>query len=52
MKGHLFGLVDGQAMKIIRRCLSFSSRLFAIQGNEDRSHEYFDLKIGIGKKKN
>lgn len=52
MKGHLFGLVGGQAMKIIRRCLSFSSRLFAIQGNEDRSHEYFDLKIGIGKKKN
>lgn len=51
MKGHLFGLVGGQAMKIIRRCLSFSSRLFPIQGNEDRSHEYFDLKIGIGKKK-
>lgn len=39
-----------QAMKIIRRCLSFSPRLFAIQSNEDRGHEYFDLKIGIEKK--
>lgn len=48
MKGHLFDLV--QAMKIIRRCLSFSLRLSAIQSNEDRGHEYFDLKIGIEKK--
>lgn len=38
-------------MKIIRRCLSFSPRLSAIQSNEDRGHEYFDLKIGIEKKK-
>lgn len=38
-------------MKIIRRCLFFSSRLSAIQGDKDRGQEYFDLKIGIEKDK-
>lgn len=37
-------------MKIIRRCLSFSPRLSAIQSNEDRGHEYFDLKMEWKKK--
>lgn len=38
-------------MKIIRRCLFFSSRLSPIQGDKDRGQEYFDLKIGIEKDK-
>lgn len=38
-------------MKIIRRCLFFSSRLSVIQGDKDRGQEYFDLKIGIEKDK-
>lgn len=48
LKGYLW--FGGCNEKIIRKYLSFSSRLCAIQGNKDRGHEYLDLKIGIGTK--